>query len=153
MAALTQASLSGGDGGRCGMMTGMTLAIRQFVLPVTGSAYTLEAVCVECGEDLVVVIGGGSRHHIGAVGLTISLPSLKDAGKLTQSTYQVPVPGHKEEALAREGSRLLSQRLGRNVMLSVGMHEDDLSKEGIQAYVDAFDALVERIAQAYTASP
>ena len=131
----------------------MTLATRHFVLPVAGSAYTLEAVCVECGADLVVVVGGGSRYHIGAVGLTISLPSLKDVDKLTQSTYQVPVPGHKEEALAREGSRLLSQRLGRNVVLSVGMHEDDLSKEGIQAYVDAFDALVERIAQAYAASP
>ena len=135
------------------MMTGMSMAVRRFEVPVAGSAYALEAVCVECGADLVVVVGGGSRYHVGAVGLTISLPSLKDAGKLTQSTYQVPVPGHKEEALAREGSRLLSQRLGRNVVLSVGIHEDDLSKEGIQAYVDAFDALVERIAQAYAASP
>jgi hypothetical protein len=135
------------------MMTGMSMAVRRFEVPVAGSAYALEAVCVECGEDLVVVVGGGSRHHIGAVGLTISLPSLKDAGKLTQSTYQVPVPGHKEEALARQGSRLLSQRLGRNVVLSVGIHEDDLSQEGIQAYVDVFDALVERIAQAYAALP
>jgi hypothetical protein len=133
------------------MMTGMQMAIRQFEVPVAGSAYKVEAVCVECGADLVVVVGGGERYHCGALGLTIAIPSIKDVDKLTQSTYQVPVPGHKEEALAREGSLQLSRRLGRNVLLSVGMHEDNITIDGIQHYTEAFYTLVEHIGQAYEA--
>lgn len=122
---------------------------RRFEIAVDGSPQKLEAVCVECGADLIVVVGGGERYHCGALGLTISLPSIKDADKITHSTYQIPVPGHKEEALAREGSLKLAQRLGRNVVMSVGIHEDNLSKEGIQRYVEAFEGLVDMIAEAY----
>jgi len=122
---------------------------RRFEMAVEGSPHKLEAVCVECGADLIVVVGGGERYHCGALGLTISLPSIKDADKITHSTYQIPVPGHKEEALAREGSLKLAQRLGRNVVMSVGIHEDNLSKEGIQRYVEAFEGLVDMIAEAY----
>jgi hypothetical protein len=125
--------------------------IRRFDMAVEGAHGKLEAVCVECGADLIVVIGGGERYHCGALGLTLTLPSLKDAGRLTHSTYQIPVPGHKEEALAREGSLLLARRLSRNVVLSAGIHEDDLSQDGIQRYSEAFYVLVERIAQAYEA--
>ena len=128
-----------------------SLNIQHFEQEVTDSPYRVEAVCVECGADLIVVIGGGERYHIGALGLTITLPSIKDVERPTQSTYQIPVPGHKEEILAREGSLLLARRLGRNVVLSVGIHEDDLSKEGIQRYSEAFYVLVERIGQAYEA--
>jgi len=130
-------------------MTANQMNVRRFEMAVADSAYQLEAVCVECGVDLIVVVGGGERYHCGALGLTITLPSIKDADKLTHNTYQVPVPGHKEEALAREGSLILSQRLSRNVALSVGVHEDNLSKAGIQHYMDAFEALVDVIAEAY----
>lgn len=125
------------------------MAVRRFELGVAGSPYKVEAVCIEVGADLVVVVGGGQRYHCGAVGLSLSLPGLKEADKLAQSTYQVPVPGHKEEALAREGSRELARLLKRNVVVSVGIHEDDLSKEGIQHYMDAFDALIDEIGMAY----
>ena len=125
------------------------LPIRQFETLVTSSRFKLEAVCVECGADLVVIVGGGERYHIGALALTISMPSINDSNRLTNSTYQVPVPGHKEEALAREGSLLLSQRLGRNVALSVGIHQDNLSPEGIQRYAEAFYALVDLICKGY----
>ena len=128
-----------------------TLNIRRFEQVVADSSYKVDSVCVECGADLVVVIGGGERYHIGAIGLTIASPNLKDTNRLTHSTYQIPVPGHKEEALAREGSLLLSQRISRNVVLSVGIHQEHLSQDGIQRYVEAFYALIERIGQAYEA--
>jgi hypothetical protein len=123
--------------------------IRRFEAAVAESPYKVEAVCIEIGADLAVVIGGGERYHIGAVGLSITLPRIKDADQLTHSTYQVPVPGHKEEALAREGSRELARRLQRNVVMSVGIHEDNLSKEGIQRYTEAFGVLIDVIGQAY----
>lgn len=128
------------------------MAIRQFEIDLADAPNKIEAVCVECGADLIVVVGGGTRYHCGAVALTISLPSIKDPQKLTHSTYQVPVPGHKEEALAREGSLILSNALRRNVVMSVGIHEDNLAKDQIPYVVDQFYKLVERICAAYQES-
>jgi hypothetical protein len=116
------------------------MEIRHFELPAPQSEHKIEAVCIACGEDLIVVIGGGSRYHLGSLGLTISMPSIKDPQVLTNSTYQLTVPGHKEEALAREASFQLSKKLRRNVVVTVGVHEDNLSKEGIKAYSECFSS-------------
>ena len=124
------------------------MAVRRFEIELEGSAHKLEAACVECGADLVVVIGGGSRYHIGAAALTIGVPSLKDPRKMTHSSYQMPVPGHKEEALAREGSLILARALQRNVVLSVGIHEEHLPQERIPYLVEQFYTLIEQICQA-----
>lgn len=128
-----------------------SINIQHFQVELEGSLHVIEAVCVECGADLIVVVGGGSRYHCGAVALSISMPSIKDPQKLTNSTYQVPVPGHKEEALAREGSLVLSRALNRNVVISVGIHEENLPKERISYYVEQYYALIDLICQAYLA--
>ncbi len=125
------------------------MTIRQFAIELQGFDSKIEAVCVECGVDLIIVVGGGTRYHCGTVALTISMPSIKDPKKLTNSTYQVPVPGHKEEALAREGSLILSRALQRNVVMSVGIHVDNIAKDRIQYFVDQFYALVDEIRAAY----
>ncbi len=131
------------------MINPAALALRRFEIGIEGSQNKIEAVCVECGVDLIVVVGGGERYHCGALALTISMPSLKDPQKLTNSTYQVPVPGHKEEALAREGSLILARAVQRNVVMSVGIHVDDLPKERIPYIIDQFYKLVEIIRVAY----
>lgn len=128
------------------------MTVRRFDIELEGFDSKIEAVCVECGVDLIVVVGGGTRYHCGTVALTISLPSIKDPKKLTNSTYQVPVPGHKEEALAREGSLILSRALARNVVMSVGIHVDNIPKAGIPYFVEQFYKLVDEIRAAYQAS-
>lgn len=125
------------------------LKIQQFQVDFEDTDDKIEAVCVESGRDLIVVIGGGTHYHCGTVALTISMPSIKDAQKPTNSTYQIPVPGHKEEALAREGSLILSRSLNRNVVMSVGIHVDQISKDLIQEYVVRFYHLVDMICEAY----
>jgi hypothetical protein len=126
-------------------MSANSMNIRQFQVadPVSGQSVT--AVCVTCGNDLVVVVGGGERYHIGAAALSISMPRIKDPEILTNSTYLVPVPGHKEEDLARNGSLKLSKGLAKNVVMTVGIHQDQISKAGIQNFLALFDDLVEKI--------
>ena len=128
------------------------LQVRLFEVAAPQPEYKIEAVCVSCGEDLVVIVGGGSRYHLGSLGLTISLPSIKDPTKLTNSTYQVPVPGHKEESLAREASLKLSKSLRKNVVVTVGIHTDEISKDLIQAYIERFENLIGLVCEAYTSA-
>jgi hypothetical protein len=119
--------------------------------PATGAR--LEAVCVSAGADLVVTVGGGERPHVGAAALALSLPRLKDPSRLTESSSLLAVPGHKEEDLARDGARRLARALARSVVVTVGIHDDRISRARIAAYVALFGRLVDAIAAAHAAAP
>jgi hypothetical protein len=125
------------------------IEIQRFEVPAPQSAYKIEAVGLACGNDLIIVIGGGSRYHLGAIGLTISLPSIITPESLTTTTYQLPLPGHKEDVLAREASKRLSRKLAKNVAVTVGIHEDNLTLDGIEAYTKRFYELIDRIESYY----
>jgi hypothetical protein len=127
------------------------LSSRRVEVEAAVGGLRLEAVCVECGPDLVVVVGGGERPHVGASALALSLPSLKDPARLTQSSYLASVPGHKEEGLARDGALRLARLLGRNVVMTVGIHDDGIEPARIEAYLALFERLVERVAEAILA--
>jgi gallate decarboxylase subunit D len=122
-----------------------TLETRRCAVEDAASGARLEAVCVSCGRDLVVVVGGGAAYHVGATALALSLPSIQDPAHLTNSSYLAAVPGHKEEDLARDGSLRLSKALSRTVVVTVGIHEDGMSTDRIRRYVALFDRLVDAI--------
>lgn len=125
------------------------MEVRTFRVEEAEASFRVEAVCIRCGADLVVVVGGGERYHVGATALSITLPSIKDPEALTHSSYLTPVPGHKEEDLAREGSLRLAKGLSTNVVMTVGIHEDNLSPEGIRRYIAQFNRLIDIILDAY----
>jgi hypothetical protein len=128
-------------------MAAGTLEVRRCAVEDAATATRLEAVCVACGGDLVVIIGGGARYHVGAAALALSLPSLKDPSTPATSSYLVAVPGHKEEELARDGALRLARALRRHVVMTVGIHDDDITRERIAGYVALFERLVDEIAR------
>jgi len=127
------------------MRTTAALTVRRCSVADASGEVRLEAACVAVGEDLVVVVGGGRRYHLGAAALAISIPSLKDPKARTTSSYLASVPGHKEEDLAREGALQLARALERQVVVTVGIHEDAIPSHRIQAYLALFDRLIERV--------
>jgi gallate decarboxylase subunit D len=124
------------------------LKVKRFRVDDDEGPAQLEAVSVACGHDLILVVGGGEKHHIGATALSLSMPSLKNPEVLTNSSYLVPVPGHKEENLARDGSLRLSRALKRNVVVTVGIHDERITKHGIKRYLELFDRLLEDVIRA-----
>jgi gallate decarboxylase subunit D len=124
----------------------MALEVRRNVVEDQATGARLEAVCVSTGADLVVAVGGGERPHVGAAALALSLPSLADPARLTNSTSVLAVPGHKEEELARDGALRLSRALARTVVVTVGIHDDAIPPARIAAYVALFARLVDEIA-------
>jgi gallate decarboxylase subunit D len=113
----------------------------------------LEAACVAAGEDLVVVVGGGQRPHVGAAALAISVPSAVDPAARTCSSYLASVPGHREEDLARDGALRLSRALRRQVVVTVGIHDDAIPRERIAAYLELFERLLDQVEAAHAAPP
>lgn len=122
------------------------LAVRRCRVGDAAAGAWLEAACVSVGDDLVVVVGGGQRPHLGAAALAISVPSAVDPSARTSSSYLASVPGHREEDLARDGALRLSRALRCQVVVTVGIHDDAISRERIGLYLDLFGRLLDAVA-------
>jgi len=87
------------------------------------------------GDDLVIVIGGGSQPHVGCT--VVSVPSRARAnGGFSPSTSVLSIPPHKEEPIARTVAEAVCSVSGRVVVVTAGVHEDGLDRRGIRSYLD-----------------
>ncbi|MDO9535621.1 MAG: hypothetical protein Q7J85_09910 [Bacillota bacterium] len=94
--------------------------------------YRVSACVVPIGEDLVVMIWGGDKPHVGAVAIGIPRPSLENPEITSSTTSVYALLGHKEDGLAKMMADRLASVLERNVVLTAGIHVDNISMEGIK---------------------
>lgn len=96
----------------------------------TGS-FDIEATVLRIGDDYLVAIWGGERPHIGAVAAAQPRLSLESPGTTSATASVICFPGHKELDIAREVSEKLAAALGVSVVVTAGIHWDNISKAGI----------------------
>ena len=96
-------------------------------------------------DDLLVVLWGGTRSHIGAIGIAQPRPSLKDAKMISATSSVFTFLGHKEDVVAKAMSEELAKRLNRNVVVVAGMHWEGLRDEGIEEVIGICQRLKDRI--------
>ncbi|HBF43616.1 MAG TPA: hypothetical protein DDW42_08330 [Desulfobacteraceae bacterium] len=117
----------------------------EFTLETNEGAYDLKAGVRLIGQDLLVAIWGGQKPHIGAVSMAQPRPSLKDP-EITSATASVfCFLGHKEDELAKAVSEILASALKTKVVVTAGIHWDNIDKEGIQRVVQNTKTLVDLI--------
>ena len=114
--------------------------------------YNLKASIQRIGRDLLVAIWGGERPHVGAVAVAQPRPSLRDPQSTSATASVFCLVGHKEDELAKAASEILASVLNTTVVVTAGIHWDDLSAEGIQTVVKnseiLIDLILERLASA-----
>ena len=97
------------------------------------------------GDDLLVVLWGGTRPHIGAIGMAQPRPSLKDHKIIGATSSVFTFPGHKEDVVAKAMSEELARELNRKVVVVAGMHWEGLQDEGIEQVMEICQRLKEGI--------
>jgi len=112
-----------------------------------GEPYALKASAKWIGKDLLVAIWGGERPHIGSVALAQPRPSLKNPENRSATASVLCVLGHKEDDLVKKASEFLAAALDVRVVVTAGVHWDDLDEEGIQTVIQKSGALVKRISE------
>lgn len=85
------------------------------------------------GKDLNVSIYGGDLPHIGAIALGIPRPSLEDKNKISSSVSLLTITGHKEDVIVQRLAKVLSKSLNSTVVVSCGIHYDNITLEDIEA--------------------
>jgi hypothetical protein len=119
--------------------------MKRFDLSSQGERYQIHATAMLIGDDLLVVIWGGTKPHIGAVAVALPRPSLADP-QITSSTSSIlTLLGHKEDEVVKMVSEHLSARLERNVVVTAGIHWDDLPEEAVEEIVNNCEKLADEI--------
>ena len=100
----------------------------------TGRGRTALCYEIRCfGPDLLIHISGGS-DHLGAV-------SAAAGGSVTTQVFL----GHEEKCLTEPLAKALSEDFPGNVVVSAGVHLDQIRKEEIAAILAANEAAAGRI--------
>ncbi|OPX91536.1 MAG: hypothetical protein A4E52_00469 [Pelotomaculum sp. PtaB.Bin013] len=87
------------------------------------------------GDGLVVQLFGGESTHVGAAALSLPRPSLKDPAVMSCNTVVVPLPGHKDDEIAKPVAEKIAVVCGKPVLVVAGMHVHNAGPEDIEALV------------------
>jgi hypothetical protein len=121
------------------------MAAHEFVEKTEEDSYNLSAGVRLIGEDVLVAIWGGEKPHIGAVAVAQPRPSLKDPDVTSATASVICLVGHKEDELAKASAEILAATLNTAVVVTAGIHWDNLDPEGIRRIIQNSEILVEMI--------
>ncbi len=107
--------------------------MKRFKVEVSKGPFRIHGEVQEMGQDLLVSIWGGTRPHIGAVGMGVPRPSLRDPRKWSATSSNFTFLGHKEDMLVKRISEKLASELKKNVVVIAGIHWDDISGKEIKS--------------------
>ncbi len=117
----------------------------DFTVKTNEGAYDLEAYARFIGNSLLVAVWGGERPHIGAVSVAQPRPSLKDPTLTSATSSVICLLGHKEDDLAKTVSDILASVLNTDVVVTAGIHWDNLDEKGIAQVTQNAEILVDLI--------
>ncbi|MGD2184970.1 MAG: hypothetical protein PVI71_02530 [Desulfobacterales bacterium] len=123
------------------------MASKEFSIQTNEDAYNLSASIRLIGEDVLVAIWGGEKPHIGAVAVAQPRPSLKNPDVTSASASVICFVGHKEDELAKASAEILAAALNTPVVVTAGIHWDDLDEGAIQRIIQNSEILVDMILQ------
>ena len=118
---------------------------KVFTVRTHEGEYDITAGVRLIGQDVLVAIYGGEKPHIGAVAMAQPRPSLKDPDVTSATASVFTYVGHKEDDLAKATAEILAAALKTHVVVTAGIHWDNLTKEGIQQIIHNSKILIDLI--------
>ena len=99
------------------------------------SELTIEIKSV--GADILILVTGGDKPHIGSAVLSVPRPSLRDENKISCTSSILNVTGHKDETICRYLAETFCKKYNAVTICTGGFHCDNLTPAQIQEVVDA----------------
>ena len=119
----------------------------EFIVNTNEGEYDLSGGVRIIGRDILVAIWGGEKPHIGAVAAAQSRPSLKDPDVTSSTASVICYLGHKEDALAKAAAEILAAAFNTNVVVTAGIHWDNLTEAGIRRIKRNSEILVDSVVE------
>jgi hypothetical protein len=106
--------------------------MRKFSIQISKGRFRINGFVHGIGQDILISIWGGTRPHIGAVGVAIPRLSLTNPRKWSATSSNFTFIGHKEDMIVKKMSEKLAARLRRNVVVTAGIHWDGITSREIK---------------------
>ncbi len=107
--------------------------------------YKVKAEVRMVGSDILVILYGGQKPHIGSIAVALPRPSLENRKRTSSTSSVYNFLGHKDDVVAQKMSEALSARLNKKVVVAAGIHVDRITQEGIEKVLENCDKLVHKI--------
>ena len=111
--------------------------------------YQVQISAFSAGHDLVVIVSGGEKPHVGAVAISIPRPSLSNPEIVSSSTSVFALVGHKEDDLAKAMAGKIAASLNKKVVLTAGIHVENISADGIKLIQDNCENALVQLIKSY----
>ncbi len=119
--------------------------MKRFLVEISRGRFKIYGFVQEVGRDFLISVWGGTRPHIGAVGIAVPRHSLKDSKKWSATSSTFTFLGHKEDTLVKEISERLAARLRKNVVVTAGLHWNTITPQEIKIIENLTERLSDRI--------
>jgi hypothetical protein len=119
--------------------------MKRYEIVLSQGRFRVHGAVQFLGNDLLLSIWGGTRPHIGAVGIAAPRPSLKDSGKESATSSNFTFPGHREDLLVKKISEKLASRCQAHAVVTAGLHWDNLTSREIRLVENLALKLADRI--------
>lgn len=100
--------------------------------------YSISAELYAVGEDRLVLVRGGSRHHIGSV----STARFENGAAQLE---KILLPAHRDDVVGDAFAVALCEKLRANVCVVCGIHYDISDRGDIDKIVSAAKTLLEKL--------
>ncbi len=107
--------------------------------------YKVKAEVRLVGSDMLIILSGGNKPHIGSIAAALPRPSLKNSKRTSSTASVYNFLGHKDDVVAKKMSEALSAKLNKKVVVTAGIHVDRITQEGIEKILENCDKLVDKI--------
>ena len=97
---------------------------------------TIEIQETRIGDDIVLILAGGDKPHIGCVVQAVPRPSLTNDGSISVTSSVLNLTGHKDEFLCRILAEKRCRETGRIVVCTGGVHIENITKEQIHKLLE-----------------
>jgi hypothetical protein len=123
--------------------------VRFFDVSEGEGKFQVFAKVFELGSDCLVILWGGTKPHVGAVGMAQVRPSLRDPAQRGATSSVFTFVGHKEDAIAKIMSEELAKSLGRNTIVAAGIHWDGLTDADVKTITVLCQSIKDKIVKEY----
>jgi len=123
--------------------------VQSFEVTAGEGKFQVLAKVFELGPDCLVILWGGTRPHVGAVGMAQVRASLRDPAQLSATSSVFTFVGHKEDLVAKMMAEELARRLGRNTVVAAGIHWDGLNDNEIKTITMLCQTIKEQVIEKY----
>jgi len=123
----------------------MQMTTNSRIFKTQEGRFDLTASVTKVGQDVIVAIFGGERPHIGAVALADPRPSLRNPETTSATASVLCLTGHKEDAIVKSASERLAAAANRPVVVTAGMHWDNLRESDLNQIMKNVELLIKMI--------